>query len=271
VGVALLSDPAPVLVAEAALALSVATWEFPTLLILAVSVGSEEADVTTSLVSADEIDTAETEEDPVKAAALSLITELETEEAEVLERDAEADMTDELELGIATEVLLADTEDWKSETLPLLESTWEALELPVELPTCETEALELLTTDCELKLTDEEETADEDETTDEDETADEELIKLALLDMMLEMADPDDELTACAGAAYRLTSVVFGLLAWTEAARITRRRGPSKLTTAIWTRLWPSICAEQVIPSLGSNEQVRGTESSLLAVLSKTL
>jgi hypothetical protein len=86
-------------------------------------VGSEEADVTTSLVSADEIDTAETEEDPVKAAALSLITELETEEAEVLERDAEADMTDELELGIATEVLLADTEDWKSETLPLLEST----------------------------------------------------------------------------------------------------------------------------------------------------
>ena len=34
------------LAAEAALALSVAPWEFPTLLILAVSVGSEEADET---------------------------------------------------------------------------------------------------------------------------------------------------------------------------------------------------------------------------------
>lgn len=85
--------------------------------------GSEEADETTSLVAADELDTAETEEDPVKSAALSLITELETAEAEVLKRDAEADMTDELELGIATEVPLANTEDWESETLPLLELT----------------------------------------------------------------------------------------------------------------------------------------------------
>jgi hypothetical protein len=138
-------------------------------------------------------------------------------------------------------------------------TTGDPVELPVELSTSEPEALELLTSDCELKLTAEEETADE------------EIIELALLDWVLETADPDDELAACAGAAYRLTSVVFSSLAWTEDARITRRDDPSRLTTAIWTRFWPSITAEQVIPSSGSNEQVKGTELSLFSVLSKTL
>jgi hypothetical protein len=125
---------------------------------------------------------------------------------------------------------------------------------PVELT-----ALELVTTDCELELTAEEEAADE------------EITKLALLDWVLETADTDDELAACAGAAYKLTSVVSSSLAWTEDARITRNEDPSRSTTAIWTRVWPSITAEQVIPSSGSNEQVKGTELSLSPVLSKTL
>jgi hypothetical protein len=67
---------------------------------------------------------------------------------------------------------------------------------PVELT-----ALELVTTDCELELTAEEEAADE------------EITKLALLDWVLETADTDDELAACAGAAYKLTSVVSSSLA----------------------------------------------------------
>jgi hypothetical protein len=155
--------------------------------------------------------------------------------------------------------------------------------------TVELTALELLTTDCELKLTAEEETAEEEtaeEETAEEETAeeeaaeeeaadeeaaDEEITKLALLDWVLETADTDDELAACAGAAYKLTSVVSSSLAWTEDARITRNEDPSRSTTAIWTRVWPSITAEQVIPSSGSNEQVKGTELSLSPVLSKTL
>jgi hypothetical protein len=146
--------------------------------------------------------------------------------------------------------------------------------------TVELTALELLTTDCELKLTAEEETAEEETAEEEaaeeeaadEEAADEEITKLALLDWVLETADTDDELAACAGAAYKLTSVVSSSLAWTEDARITRNEDPSRLTTtAIWTRFWPSTTAEQVIPSSGSNEQVKGTELSLSPVLSKTL
>jgi hypothetical protein len=141
--------------------------------------------------------------------------------------------------------------------------------------TVELTALELLTTDCELKLTAEEETAEEEAAEEEaadEEAADEEITKLALLDWVLETADTDDELAACAGAAYKLTSVVSSSLAWTEDARITRNEDPSRLTTtAIWTRFWPSTTAEQVIPSSGSNEQVKGTELSLSPVLSKTL
>jgi hypothetical protein len=140
--------------------------------------------------------------------------------------------------------------------------------------TVELTALELLTTDCELKLTAEEETAEEEAAEEEaadEEAADEEITKLALLDWVLETADTDDELAACAGAAYKLTSVVSSSLAWTEDARITRNEDPSRSTTAIWTRVWPSITAEQVIPSSGSNEQVKGTELSLSPVLSKTL
>lgn len=71
--------------------------------------------------------------------------------------------------------------------------------MPVELCTCETEALELLATDCELKLTADEEAAVE-ESADE-EAADEEVVKLTLLDPVLETVDADEELAACAGAA----------------------------------------------------------------------
>jgi hypothetical protein len=87
--------------------------------------------------------------------------------------------------------------------------------------TVELTALELLTTDCELKLTAEEETAEEETAEEEaaeeeaadEEAADEEITKLALLDWVLETADTDDELAACAGAAYKLTSVVSSSLA----------------------------------------------------------
>jgi hypothetical protein len=82
--------------------------------------------------------------------------------------------------------------------------------------TVELTALELLTTDCELKLTAEEETAEEEAAEEEaadEEAADEEITKLALLDWVLETADTDDELAACAGAAYKLTSVVSSSLA----------------------------------------------------------
>lgn len=65
----------------------------------------------------------------------------------------------------------------------------------------------------------------------------EEDIRLTLLDVALETIDSDEELAACAGAAYRLTSVVSRSFAGTEAARITRRKDPLKSTIAIWTRL----------------------------------
>lgn len=66
---------------------------------------------------------------------------------------------------------------------------------------CETEELEPLAADCEFK------------STNEDEAAEDVLIKLTLLDLVLETTDPDEELAACAEAAYRLTSVVSNSLA----------------------------------------------------------
>lgn len=93
--------------------------------------------------------------------------------------------------------------------------------MSVELWTGKTEALELLATGCELEL-----------------AADEAVMEMTLLDPVLETVDPnDEELAACTGAAYRLTSVASRSLAGTEAARITRRKNPLKSTTAIWTRL----------------------------------
>jgi hypothetical protein len=146
------------------------------------------------------------------------------------------------------------------EALELLAADCETEKLELLAADCEAKALELVVAAaCELKLTTVEEAADK------------VFAEPALLDLVLEATDPDEELAVCAEAAYSLTSVVSRPLAWTEAARITRKKDPSKLTTAIWTRLWPSIAAEQVIPSSRSNEQVKGTESSLFSVLSKTL
>jgi hypothetical protein len=155
--------------------------------------------------------------------ALSLV-ELEIAESNVADRDAEFDVDEELELRLA--VLLATTDDSEAKaaevpTISLLVVTWEALERLLELSYCDIEALELPAADCELKLTIEEETAEE------------VLIKLTLLDCVLETTGPDEELTICAEAAYSLTSVVSRSLAGTEAARITRKKDPSKLTTAI--------------------------------------
>jgi hypothetical protein len=97
--------------------------------------------------------------------------------------------------------------------------------MSVELWTGEIEELELLATDCELKLRT------------EDEADDEAVVETTLLDPVLETVDPEEELAACAGAAYRLTSVVSRSLAGTEAARMTRRKELSELITAICTRL----------------------------------
>ena len=219
VGVALSSDATPVLVTE--LALSVTTWEFPALLVLAISVESEATDEYASVEAAGELDAVDdstmattgvadddsvellvslaTEGDPVKVTALSLLRELEIAELEAIDGDDDSVIADELELRTAAEVLLTTVSDSATNValgstlalLSLLEVICEeALELLDELSNCEIEALELLTTDCELKPSKEEETADEVSN------------RLTLLGPALEMTDADDEeLAVCAEAA----------------------------------------------------------------------
>lgn len=98
-------------------------WEFAAVLSFAVSVGSKAADESAWLVAVDEPDT-----ESVELVALSLMTELgpDMAEPEVTGRDADSVIADELKLRIATEVLLADTDDSEGEaetTLSLLEAT----------------------------------------------------------------------------------------------------------------------------------------------------
>ena len=98
-------------------------WELAAVLSFAVSVGSKAADESAWPVTVDEPYT-----ESVELVALSLMTELglDMAEPEVIGRDAESVAADELELRIATEALLADTDDSEGEaetTLSLLEAT----------------------------------------------------------------------------------------------------------------------------------------------------
>jgi len=98
-------------------------WELAAVLSFAVSVGSKAADESAWLVAVDELNT-----ESVEPVALSLMTELglDVTELEVTDRDVASVIADELELRIATEVLLADTDDSDGEaetTLSLLEAT----------------------------------------------------------------------------------------------------------------------------------------------------